>query len=123
MLHLVPHLVTQHSARLWLCARGVEKAQLDSISLRVNGIDVPVPVKDWQGFPAKGSGDWRPTGAMPLHYQFIDKGTLKSDRVYEASASSRQRRAGASTLRDFAGAARRRNQTATRVAVLLLLHR
>lgn len=87
MLHLVPHRVTQHSARLWLCARGVDKAQLESISLRVNGIDVPVPVKDWQGFPAKASVDWRPTGAMPLHYQFIDKGTLHSDRVYEASAS------------------------------------
>lgn len=87
MLYLMPHLVTQHSARLWLCARGVDRAQLGSISLRVNGIDVPVPEKDWQGFPPKSATAWRPSGAMPLHYQFIDKGTLKSDRVYEASAS------------------------------------
>lgn len=87
MLYLMPHLVTQNSARLWLCARGIDKAQLGSISLRVNGIDVPVPVKSWQGFPPKGSTAWQPVGAMPLHYQFIDKGTLKSDRIYEASAS------------------------------------
>jgi hypothetical protein len=87
MLQLVPHLVTQHTARLWLCARGVDRAELGSISLRVNGIDVPVPAKDWQGFPPGGSSAWQPIGAMPLHYQFIDKATLQPDRVYEASAS------------------------------------
>lgn len=87
MLQLVPHLVTQHTARLWLCARGVDRAELGSISLRVNGIDVPVPVKDWQGFPPRGSSAWQPIGAMPLQYQFIDKGTLQPDRVYQASAS------------------------------------
>ncbi|HWK48741.1 MAG TPA: hypothetical protein VNR40_02590, partial [Steroidobacter sp.] len=87
MLYLVPHLVTQHSARLWLGASGVDRAELGAISLRVNGIDVPVPVKDWQGFPPAGSSVWQPTGAMPLHYQFIDKGTLTPDRLYEASAS------------------------------------
>lgn len=87
MLQLVPHLVTQHTARLWLCARGVDRAQLGTITLRVNGIDVPVPVKDWQGFPPRSSSAWQPIGAMPLHYQFIDKATLQPDRMYEASAS------------------------------------
>jgi hypothetical protein len=87
MLYLLPHLVTQHSARLWLCARGVDRARLGSISLRVNGIDVPVPVKNWQGFPPGRSDAWQPTGALPLHYQFIDKGALKADRLHEASAS------------------------------------
>lgn len=87
MLYLVPHLVTQHSARLWLGARDVDRAELGAVCLRVNGIDVPVPVKDWQGFPPAGSSAWQPTGAMPLHYQFIDKGTLTPDRLYEASAS------------------------------------
>jgi hypothetical protein len=57
------------------------------VSLRVNGIDVPVPVKSWQSFPARGNADWKPTGALPLHYQFIDKGALKPDRGYEVSAS------------------------------------
>ncbi|GFE78300.1 hypothetical protein GCM10011487_03000 [Steroidobacter agaridevorans] len=87
MLHLLPHLVTQHTARLWLCARGVDKAQLASISLRVNGIEAPVPVKDWQDFPPARSSAWQPTGAMPLLYQFLDAGPLQPDRVYEASAS------------------------------------
>ena len=87
MLQLLPHLVTQDAARLWLCARGVDKAQLGSISLRVNGIGVPVPVKDWQGFPPESSSAWQPVGAMPLHYQFIDKGALQPDCSYQASAS------------------------------------
>lgn len=87
MLHLVPHLVTQHTARLWLCARGIDRAQLGSISLRVNGSEAAVPVKDWQPFPPARSSAWQPTGAMPLNYQFIDEGTLQPDRVYEVTAS------------------------------------
>lgn len=87
MLLLVPHLVTQHTARLWLCARGVDRAQLGSVSLRVNGTDVPVPVKDWLAFPPARSSAWQPVGAMPLLYQFLEKGTLQPDRAYEASAS------------------------------------
>lgn len=86
MLHLVPHLITQHSARLWLCARSVDEALLDSVSLRVNGIDVPVPAKNWQRFPSGKTARWRPVDAMPLHYQFIEKPTLTADRPYEASA-------------------------------------
>ena len=74
MLHLVPHLVTQNSARLWLCARGVEPALLGSISLRVNGIDVPVPAQSWQGI-----------APMAWHYQFVDKVALTPDRAYEAN--------------------------------------
>lgn len=85
MLQLVPHLVTQHTARLWLCARGVDTGQLGSISLRVNGKEVPV--KDWEAFPPARSSDWQPVGAMPLLYQLIEMGTLHPDRAYEASAS------------------------------------
>lgn len=77
MLHLVPHLVTQRSARLWVCARGVDEAQLDRVALKVNGIDVPLPAKKWRSFPAR---------SMPMHYQFIDKPTLKPDRPHHASA-------------------------------------
>jgi hypothetical protein len=77
MLQLVPHLVTQRNARIWLSARGVDEARLDSIALRVNGIDVPVPARGWRRFPSK---------VMPLHYQFIDKPTLKPERAYEVSA-------------------------------------
>lgn len=77
MLQLVPHLVTQRSARLWLCARDVARAQLDSVALRVNGIDVPVPRRGWQRFA---------NTAMPLHYQFIDKPTLTPEHTYEATA-------------------------------------
>lgn len=86
MLHLVPHLVTQRSARLWLCARGIDEALLDSISLRVNGIDVPVRSKDWRSFPSGKAARWQPVGAMPLNYQFIDKAGLTPDRLHEASA-------------------------------------
>lgn len=84
MLYLVPHRVTQRSARLWLCARGVDEASLDSVSLRVNGIDVPVQAKDWQRFPAGKTPRWQPVDAMPLHYQFIDQAGLMPDRQYEA---------------------------------------
>lgn len=87
MLYLLPHLVTQHSARLWLCARGIVAASLDTISLRVNGIDVPVQAKDWQSFPLGKPGQWRPVDAMPLHYQFIDKARLTPDCSHEASAT------------------------------------
>lgn len=76
MLQLVPHLVTQRNARLWLCARGVDEAQLDSVELEVNGIDVPVPRRGWRRFASK---------AMPLHYQFIDKPALTPERSYEAT--------------------------------------
>lgn len=86
MLYLVPHLVTQRNARLWLCARGIDEASLDSVSLRVNGIDVPVPAKRWQSFPSGKGTPWQPVDAMPLHYQFIDKASLKPDRSYQASA-------------------------------------
>jgi hypothetical protein len=75
MLQLVPHLVTQRSARLWLCARGLDEAQLDSVELKVNGIDVPVPRRGWRRFSSK---------AMPLHHQFIDKATLTPERAYNA---------------------------------------
>jgi hypothetical protein len=87
MLYLVPHLVTQRRARLWLCATGIEAALLKSISLRVDGIDVPVPAKDWQRFPMGKAGQWQPVEAMPLHYQLIDKTSLTPDRPYQASAS------------------------------------
>lgn len=87
MLYLVPHLVTQRSARLWLCARGLDQAQLDSVSLRVNGIDVPVPAAAWQRFPSAKAAGWQPVGAMPLHYQFIDKDGLMPDRPHQASAN------------------------------------
>jgi hypothetical protein len=60
---------------------------LGSTSLRVNGVEVPVPVNGWQTFPAARSRAWQPAGAMPLHYQFIDKETLKPDRAYQVSAS------------------------------------
>jgi hypothetical protein len=73
MLYLVPHLTTQRDVRLWLCARGGHK--LASISLRVNGIDVPVPAKGW-----------RSLDAMPMHYQFIEQRHLTPDSFYEASA-------------------------------------
>lgn len=86
MLYLVPHLTTQRSARLWLCARGIDKTQLDSVSLRVNGIEVPVPAKGWQRFPSGKVGAWQPVDAMPLHHQLIDKTRLEPDRSYEASA-------------------------------------
>ena len=76
MLQLVPHLVTQRSARLWLCARGVDETQLDSVELKVNGVDVPVPRRGWRRFPSK---------ALPLHYQFIDKPTLTPERSYDAT--------------------------------------
>jgi hypothetical protein len=76
MLQLVPHLVTQRSARLWLCARGLNEAQLDSVELEVNGIDVPVPRRAWRRFPSH---------AMPLHYQFIDKPALTPEHSYEAT--------------------------------------
>lgn len=77
MLHLVPHLVTQRHARLWVCARSMDEDELDSIALQVNGIDVPLPKKNWRRFPAQ---------SMPLRYQFIDKPTLTPDRAYEATA-------------------------------------
>jgi hypothetical protein len=86
MLYLVPHLVTQRSARLWLCARGLDEASLGSVSLRVNGIDVPVQAKNWQSFPSGKAGQWQPVDAMPLHYQFIDKASLIPDSTYQASA-------------------------------------
>lgn len=98
MLHLVPHLVTQRNARLWICARGIDAALLESIQLKVNGIDVPLPPKNWQSFPvSRGipSGQRYPSGAhrwtrvMPLHYQFIDKPTLTPDQAYRASAEIR----------------------------------
>jgi hypothetical protein len=87
MLHLVPHLVTQRNARLWLCARAVEPALLSSVALKVNGIDVPLPANNWQSLPPDGG--WRGSGApvMPLHYQFIDKPTLAPDSPHVASAS------------------------------------
>lgn len=75
MLQLVPHLVTQRSARLWLCARGVDEEQLDSVELAVNGIDVPVSRRNWRRFRST---------AMPLHYQFVDKPALAPERSYEA---------------------------------------
>lgn len=86
MLYLVPHLVTQRNARLWLCARGIDEASLDSVSLRVNGIDVPLPAKRWQSFPSGKGAQWQSVDAMPLHYQFIDKASLTPDRSYEANA-------------------------------------
>jgi len=87
MLHLVPHLVTQRRARLWLCARDVDDAQLDSITLEVNGVDVPVPARGWRRFPGETSSQrWRWAPAMPLHYQFIDDPTLAPGRTYEATA-------------------------------------
>ncbi|HEY0684418.1 MAG TPA: hypothetical protein VGD45_18930 [Steroidobacter sp.] len=86
MLHLVPHLVTQRSARLWLCARDLDEALLNSISLRVNGIDIPVRAKDWQRFPSGAGAQWQPAGVMPLQYQFIDKPNLTPDRAYQACA-------------------------------------
>jgi hypothetical protein len=76
MLQLVPHLVTQRSARLWLCARDADQAQLDSVELNVNGIDVPVPRRGWRRFASE---------TMPLHHQFIDKPTLTPERSYEAT--------------------------------------
>lgn len=87
MLHLVPHLVTQRNARLWLCARGLDQSQLYDIALRVNGIDVPVPSQGWQRFPSEASSKrWRWASAMPLHYQVIEKSTLTPERAYEATA-------------------------------------
>jgi hypothetical protein len=97
MLQLVPHLVTQRSARLWLCARDVDKAQLDSVELQVNGVDVPVPRRGWRRFPSK---------VMPLHYQFIDKPTLTPERAYEATlqlAGDEQAHARFSTLPEQLG--------------------
>ena len=88
MLHLVPHLVTQRSARLWLCARGLDEASLDSMSLRVNGIDVPLRAEDWQSFPSGQSAQWQPAAVMPLQYQFIDKINLAPDRAYRASVGA-----------------------------------
>jgi hypothetical protein len=78
MLQLVPHLVTQRNARLWLCARGVDEAQLDSVELQVNGVEVPVPRRGWRRFASK---------SMPLHYQFIDKPTLTPEHAYEATVT------------------------------------
>jgi hypothetical protein len=77
MLHLVPHLVTQRNARLWLCPRGVDESQLDALTLQMDGIDVPL-AKKWRSLK------WAQPG--PLHYQFIDKPTLKSDRAHRAVA-------------------------------------
>lgn len=74
MLHLVPHLVTQRSARLWVCARDIDEAQLGSILLKVNGVDVPLPATGWQ-----------PAPPMSMHYQFVDKPTLTPDRSYRAT--------------------------------------
>lgn len=87
MLHLMPHLVTQRSARLWLCVRGVDEALLDSVSLRVDGIDVPVRAKDWQSFPSGQPGRWQPTAVMSLQHQFIDQKHLAPDRAYRASVA------------------------------------
>lgn len=107
MLHLVPHLVTQHSARLWLCARGVDEAQLSSIDLKVNGIDVPVPARGWRRFPSEASSKrWHWAPAMPLHYQFIDKPTLTPERAYQATAElagTEQARARFTTLPELLG--------------------
>ncbi len=75
MLQLVPHLVTQHSVRLWVCARGLDESRLNAIELEVNGIEVPVPRRGWRRFASR---------AMQLHYQFIDKPTLTPERTYEA---------------------------------------
>lgn len=77
MLQLVPHLVTQRSARLWLCARGLAEAQLQSVEIQVNGLDVPVPARGWQRLSSK---------VMPLHYQFIDHPDLTPERAYRATA-------------------------------------
>ena len=87
MLHLVPHLVTQRDARLWICARAMDESQLESIALKVNGIDVPLPVKDWRAFPMQNPAlDWTWARSMPMHYQFVDKPALTPDRAYRASA-------------------------------------
>jgi len=76
MLQLVPHLVTQRNARLWLCARGVDESRLDSVALEVNGVDVPVPRRGWRRLANE---------SMPLYYQFIDKPTLTPERAYTAT--------------------------------------
>lgn len=87
MLNLVPHLVTQRSARLWLCARGIDEALLGSVSLQVAGIEVPVPNKNWHRFPSGKPGRWQPVGAMPLHYQLIETTRLTPNRNYAASVA------------------------------------
>lgn len=87
MLHLVPHLVTQRNARLWVCARDMDEAQLASIALKVNGIDVPLPVENWRAFPQQVPfADWKWARSMPMHYQFVDKPALTPDHAYRASA-------------------------------------
>ena len=97
MLHLMPHLVTQRHARLWLCARGVVEDQLDAVSLSLNGIEVPLQDK-WLSFP-------RWARSVPLHYQFIDQPTLTPDRRYRAVATlnGEQAEADFSTLPDQLG--------------------
>ena len=106
MLHLVPHLVTQRTARLWLCARGLDEARLDSVSLKVDGIDLPLRANAWQRFPAGRTAQWQPAGVMPLQYQFIDKANLAPDRAYRASIGldgEEQARAGFVTLPEQLG--------------------
>lgn len=105
MLYLVPHLVSQRSARLWLCARGTDQSRLDSVSLQVAGVEVPVPTRNWQSFPSGKAGAWRPVGATRLHYQLIEKSGLVPERTYAASATLGDERAEASfaTLPDQLG--------------------
>ena len=77
MLHLVPHLVTQRNARLWVCARGVDATQLDTIALRVKLASM-CRCRNSTGAVSRRR-------AMPLHYQFVDKPTLMPGRAYQAT--------------------------------------